>query len=284
MAQPKAFYSYMENEEKLNMLSDEQAGRLYKALYAYSRTGEKPDLSDDPLLAYAFADFVIDIDRDRERFANTCERRAEAGKKGGEAKAANAKNDVANVANATNNLANLANATFATNDLAKPSKSSESESEAEAEAEDNIPTGILSAGAREDFDTFAWGVINLFNKICVDLPKATKLTEHRKRLLYNLELKLHERDTSRYVTSGDLYRPLFERVHKSDKLCGRSDLDWVASFDWIIEEKNAVNILEGNYDNRKPSDKKRSKWRDDSIHSASDDQKAAWEGKVLFND
>ena len=126
MAQPKAFYSYMENEEKLNMLSDEQAGRLYKALYAYSRTGEKPDLSDDPLLAYAFADFVIDIDRDRERFSNTCERRAEAGRKSGEARRTNADS-------AEQKGTKRTNVNFVEQKGTNTNKTNETESEAEAE-------------------------------------------------------------------------------------------------------------------------------------------------------
>lgn len=130
MANPKAFYSYMENEEKLNMLSDEQAGRLYKSLYAYSRTGEKPDLSDDPLLAYAFMDFIIDIDRDREKYEQTCQRRSEAGRKGGQAKATN---EQAKEANAKTDVANQANAYFASNEQAKTSKSSETEIEIEVE-------------------------------------------------------------------------------------------------------------------------------------------------------
>ena len=76
MGNPKAFTSYIENENKLNMLTDEQAGRLYKSLFAYSRTGEKPDFSDDPVLAYAFIDFTMDIDRDREKYEQTCQRRS----------------------------------------------------------------------------------------------------------------------------------------------------------------------------------------------------------------
>lgn len=87
MSNPKAFTSYIENENKLNMLTDEQAGRLYKSLFAYARTGEAPNFSEDPLLAYAFADFVIDIDRDRKKYEETCRRRSEAGKKGGRPKA-----------------------------------------------------------------------------------------------------------------------------------------------------------------------------------------------------
>ena len=50
MAKPKAFNTYIDNKDKLEMLSNEQAGRLYKALCRYASDGLKPDFSDDPLL------------------------------------------------------------------------------------------------------------------------------------------------------------------------------------------------------------------------------------------
>lgn len=105
MAQPKAIFIYLENEEKLNTLTDAQRGRLLSAVMAYGSRGELPDFSDDPVLAYAFLDLKGNIDRDTDRYNDICKRRSEAGKKGGQAK--------------------QANATFATNEQAKASKSSQ---------------------------------------------------------------------------------------------------------------------------------------------------------------
>ena len=144
MMQPKAFYSYIENEDKLNKLSDEQAGRLYKALYAYCHTGEKPDFSDDPLLDYAFADFLIDIERDRERYEKTCQRRSEAGKKGG----APAGNN-----NAAKNKQNQTKGCFDEQKQAKTSKTTETEAESETEAD--ITTVIKEKSKKEKYGSFA---------------------------------------------------------------------------------------------------------------------------------
>mgnify|MGYP003145149415 CR=1 FL=1 len=50
-------------------------------------------------------------------------------------------------------------------------------------------------------------------------------------------------------------------IQKSDFLSGRSKVDFVASFDWIIEEKNFLKIVEGNYNrngNRPQNDGNRS--------------------------
>ena len=234
MADPKAFYSYLENEDKLNILSDAQAGRLYKSLFAYARTGEKPDLSDDPLVAYAFADFVIDVDRDFESYADMCEKRAEAGRKGGAPKGNQ---------NASKNKQNKQEVDSNKQKQAKTSKTSETEAEAEAEIiEKEIPKEKENR-PEKDFDDVAFEVISEFNRLCLDLPEVTKLTDHRRRLLFNdgmMDKKVAE------------YTDLFKRVQKSDYLCGRSG-SWRADFDWII--KNSVKITEGSYDNVEPKGK-----------------------------
>lgn len=153
MAIPKAFYSYMENEDKLNMLSDEQAGRLYKSLYAYCRTGEKPDFSDDPLLNYAFADFLIDIERDRDRYEKTCARRKEAGKLGGAPKG-NKNAEKSGISSDKNNQKQAKQPNGSENNQKQPKTSKTSESEAEAEAEANTTNVVKEKNKKEKYGEF----------------------------------------------------------------------------------------------------------------------------------
>lgn len=241
MAQPKAFYSYMENEDKLNMLSDEQAGRLYKSLYAYARTGEKPDLSDDPLVAYAFADFVIDVDRDFENYADMCAKRSEAGKKSGESRRKKSGDEQTRTKRTSVNFVQQ-NTNKNEQTRTNANKTNETEAETEAEAEDNVAIAPLSNGARLDFDDRANEIVGLFNEICTDLPKVTKLTDHRRRLIYQAE-----RD-------GVDYCALFEAVQRSEFLTKKGGF----GFDWVMRPDNRQKIIEGNYRNRdKPPDKKR---------------------------
>ena len=216
MGNPKAFTSYIENENKLNMLTDEQAGRLYKSLFAYSRTGEKPDFSDDPVLAYAFIDFTMDIDRDREKYEQTCQRRSEAGKKGSQAK--------------------QANADFACDEEAKASKSSKAKTKAKAKTK--VYTNVYTEGDRPDFEERAEKVISDFKIICTGLVQPEKLTDHRRRLIYQAE------------TDGVDFTELFERAQQSDFLTGRDGKGGSFGFDWVLEPKNRQKIIEGNYDNR----------------------------------
>ena len=83
MKTPKGFFTYFHHAEPLEMLSDEQAGRLYKALMRYGNTGEEADFEGDCALGVMFSLFKKEIDYNFERYAEICEIRREVGKKGG---------------------------------------------------------------------------------------------------------------------------------------------------------------------------------------------------------
>lgn len=87
-------------------------------------------------------------------------------------------------------------------------------------------------------------VISSFNDICQSLPNVVKLTDNRKKAIETAERQL-----------GDMtFEKFFQKVENSDFLTGRKT-DWRANFDWIISQGNIVKILEGNFDNRKKSEK-----------------------------
>ena len=83
MKKPQAIYLYFDSLNELDMLSDEQTGRLLKALLRYGESGETPDFSDDKALMLVFSVMSRKIDRDFEKYAQICEKRKEAGRKGG---------------------------------------------------------------------------------------------------------------------------------------------------------------------------------------------------------
>ncbi len=104
----KSFLLHIDSLEILTDLSDEQAGKLFKAIYSH-QIDEEPKL--DQMTKMVFLPFRNQFERDNEKYAKTCERRAIAGAKGGKQKVANAskcKQTLANVAdnknkNKTNN-------------------------------------------------------------------------------------------------------------------------------------------------------------------------------------
>ena len=93
MKTPKGFFTYFHHAEVLEMLSDEQAGRLYKALMRYGNTGEESDFGSDNALGVMFALFKKEIDYNFERYAEICEMRREAGRKSAEARKKKAQKD-----------------------------------------------------------------------------------------------------------------------------------------------------------------------------------------------
>ena len=83
MKKPKGFFTYFHHSALINHLTDEQAGRLYKALLLYGDEDVETDFSDDRTCALAFIIFREEIDLNFERYAEICEKRSEAGRKGG---------------------------------------------------------------------------------------------------------------------------------------------------------------------------------------------------------
>ena len=86
MKTPKGFFTYFHQAEILEMLSDEQAGRLYKALMRYGNTGEETGFDGDSAPGGGFALCKKEIEYNVERYAEICEMRREAGKKSAKAK------------------------------------------------------------------------------------------------------------------------------------------------------------------------------------------------------
>lgn len=81
-----SFLVYYDNEVIILRLRDDEAGRLFKSLFPYGRDEIKPDFDKSPALAMAFDILSMAIDRDKEKYQNTCEQNRENGRKGGRPK------------------------------------------------------------------------------------------------------------------------------------------------------------------------------------------------------
>ena len=91
MATKKSFVLYTDSAEQFKILSDEQAGKLIKAIFDYSENKIIPNF-DDGMLIMAFSFIKTQIDRDSEKWEETRKKRAESGRKGGKQKQANQAN------------------------------------------------------------------------------------------------------------------------------------------------------------------------------------------------
>lgn len=75
---------YLEHVEAvLPILTLEDRGALFTALYEHAATGAAPDLTDRPAAQAAYAIMSAALDRNAARYTEICEKRAESGKRGG---------------------------------------------------------------------------------------------------------------------------------------------------------------------------------------------------------
>lgn len=77
----KSFPVYLDYSKAVNKLSDEDAGKLFKALLEYADSGQEPQLEGS--LYAVFAIMQNQLDRDTEKYEQKCARLRENGAKGG---------------------------------------------------------------------------------------------------------------------------------------------------------------------------------------------------------
>lgn len=99
MAEKSSFVLYTRYREQINMLNDEQAGQLMKAIFDYQAMGEAA--IEDPVVAMLWSVMKQQLDIDNEKYQETCAKRKEAGAKGGKSKNSKSGNKEAKQANAT---------------------------------------------------------------------------------------------------------------------------------------------------------------------------------------
>lgn len=128
MAEKDSFVLYNSYYDLLEDLDMEQRGTLLTAILEHSRGMDQTEL--DPITKLAYRVIASQLDRDRKKWERTCKKRAEAGRRGGLAKASKAKQNLANLAKAGKAKQNLAN-------LAEYEYESEYESESENDYEDD---------------------------------------------------------------------------------------------------------------------------------------------------
>lgn len=88
-------------------------------------------------------------------------------------------------------------------------------------------------------------IMENYNAICVSLTPIKVMSDKRKKEAKTRFLREFRGDM------GEV-RAFFRKVEASDFLCGRNGHGWTASFDWLMKSANAIKVLEGTYDNKKP--------------------------------
>lgn len=148
----KSFILYLDNSIILDQLTDEESGKLIKAIFKYQSSGVTPDFSKNPALAMGFSVFKMSLDRDSEKYQERCEKNRANGKKGG-------------IANVTNRYQTGANASKRVANQADNGNDSDNGND--------IDNGRINYKE----------VVETFNTICVSYPKVKSLSEARKKAI-----------------------------------------------------------------------------------------------------
>ena len=95
-------------------------------------------------------------------------------------------------------------------------------------------------------------IVEKFNSICKSFPKVQKITNSRKN-----KIKIRFDDIGGYKG----FENLFNKIENTPFLKGDNKSNWIANFDWLIEnDKNYIKVLEGNYD-------KKEEWKSNETRS-----------------
>ena len=77
----KGFVLYFDQIEQVDMLSDEEAGQLFKALFSCNSDKNPPPCFKNPLIQMCFSVIYAQMRRDAEKYEQKCERMAENARK-----------------------------------------------------------------------------------------------------------------------------------------------------------------------------------------------------------
>ena len=86
MANKKSFLVYLDNLTQVELLTDEEAGKLFKSLFKFSIDSEDYSNNLEPMTKMAYSFMTEQIRRDNQRYEERCKQSSINGKKGGRPK------------------------------------------------------------------------------------------------------------------------------------------------------------------------------------------------------
>lgn len=228
------YHSYLKKCEKL---TDQELGRLFRALLAYSGTGQRQELAGRESIAFDF--IADDIDRARAAYESKCQANAKNGKQGGRTK----KPPLSEKANGSEKSERFPKKRTVFEESEKSQNKNKEEDKDEKEKEEENPPKPPEGPPASSPERFPYEQYRqAFVEACPSLPvpqEASRWTDARKRALRRVGMSVEQ------------FRELCERAEQSDFLTGR-DGKWAGcSLDWLLKPANWGKLMEGNYDNRR---------------------------------
>ena len=241
--------------QQVELLSNEEAGELFKALLAYADEGT-PISTENRLLSVVFAGLRSQLDASAENYAKRCEKnraiaierernkREQAASTNVEKEherartCTNVHEEARTCTNVHEEARTCTNVTNIIKDnIRKDNIVIKKSAKADKEKTDgaNAPHSALL-----DVNAF----VAYFNKQLVAqgaIIKQVKTVTAKRRSV--IEARARENGKEALKTVAD-------KSASSDFLNGKNDRGWLATFDWLMRPNNFVKVLEGNFDNK----------------------------------
>lgn len=241
----KSFVLYYDYRDHLELLSDEERGRLLMALLDYAENGKKPALEGAALMAFSF--IRAQMDRDAAKYAEIVQKRREAGKQGGRPPKPSESNENQSEAKKANGFYEKQN------EAKKPDTDNDNGTDNVTDNDNGTDTGIYTppkggeqpAPAAPQTDQTPYkAIVAMYHDICSSYPKLRNVSDNRKKAI--------SARWKEYKHNLDTFRELFERAEASPFLKGKNKRNWSADFNWLMNSENMAKVLEGNYNDDIP--------------------------------
>ena len=238
-------------------LTDEQLGKLMRAIFIYARDGEVINL--EPTLRMAFAFIKDDMERNQAKYNEKREKlRANAQKRWQKKQLdANAEEPQQKHTKAYKSMQLDANAEIALHNDNVYVNDNVYDNDVSKETDNNIPSkeGLSISEnpkvdpakrcAKIDFSAIKEYWNTKHDQSGSVMRRLTLMSDQRKG---NVRSRIRE-----YGGDVQMVYKAIDKAMASDFMNGKNGKGWVASFDWMMCPSNFPKVLEGNYDNEQPA-------------------------------
>ena len=254
------FILYTQQYEVLEPLTDEQLGKLLRALYLYARDKEIP-VFDDGMLTMAFGFVRMQIDASNAKYEEKRARLRQNGMKGGRPKKNQEETEKPNgfennqekpngfENNQYSNDSNVKSSNDRVDRVKEePSKDASKSKNVVFDASLGEPQKSSSLKSKKkeiDFKAIKDYWNERHDATHSAMRRLTIMSDQRKN---NVRARLRE-------YGGDvaqIYKAI-DTAMQSDFMNGKNGKGWIASFDWIMCPTNFPKVLEGNYTDEHPA-------------------------------
>lgn len=249
-----SFILYTSYYAIIDGLTDEQLGKLMRAIFIYARDGEVINL--EPTLRMAFAFIKDNIERNQDKYQAKCEKNRqialERERKKREAREKAGNTNVHERARTCENNTNVHERSPYDND-----NEYDNDNDVSKETDNNIPSkeGLSISEnpkvdqakrcAKIDFAAIKEYWNTKHDQSGSVMRRLTLMSDQRKG---NVRSRIRE-----YGGDVQMVYKAIDKAMASDFMNGKNGKGWVASFDWMMCHSNFPKVLEGNYDNEQPA-------------------------------